>query len=75
MAIRGLRALNVNLFRELHQEIFMRRFILVALPLVFLLSWGIGCSDTEPDPERRGDVMKQKNIGEKDKKKGILRED
>jgi hypothetical protein len=52
----------------------VRRIILAALPLIFCVAWG--CSNYEaPPPEERGNAMKQKNVGEKDKKKGILRED
>jgi len=59
----------------------MRRIAVYSLILVFCLAWGVGCGgDTTPDPERRGDVMQQKNVGkekgkEKGKKKGILAED
>jgi len=61
----------------------MRRICAYSLLLIFGLAWGVGCGgDTEPDPERRGNVMQQKNVGadkgkgkDKSTKKGILRED
>jgi hypothetical protein len=45
--------------------------------LAFCLAWGVGCGgDTTPDPERRGDVMEQKNKdASKGKKKGVLNQD
>jgi hypothetical protein len=59
-------------------EYYMGRIRIYSLLFVFCLAWGVGCGgDTTPDPERRGDVMKQKNVGadkskEKAQKKGIL---
>jgi hypothetical protein len=50
--------------------------ILLALPLTLCLAWGLGCggSNEAPPPEERGNAMKSKNVGEKDKKKGVLAE-
>ena len=64
------------LIGTLNEEIVVRRMILLALPLTLCLAWGLGCGGSyeAPPPEERGNAMKQKNVGEKDKKKGILAE-
>ncbi len=63
------------LIGTLNEEIVVRRMILLALPLALCLGWGLGCGNYDPPPlEERPNPMKQKNIGEKEKKKGILAE-
>jgi hypothetical protein len=71
-----LHSANVNLiFEHKIRRFVVRRIILSALPLLLCLAWGLGCGNYDPPPpEERGHPMKDKNKGEKDKKKGALAE-